>query len=158
MECPISKTSKASSFSAKRVCVRQSSETSSKRHSKTQKLILRTFRVRIGSMSHLYTQPRVTRWSSAIRRINNTQTRIGKSSLISTKRRCTVTGVSDSSHHWLIIVSVNRKTPYRDNCFTIPFCTLNPSWYLVSGLLTTTCTVGGHDTIFITTLVVGRIP
>ena len=28
----------------------------------------------------------------------------------------------------------------------------------MSGLLTTTCTVGGHDTIFITTFVVGRIP
>lgn len=158
MECPISKMSKASSFSAKCVCVRQSSGTSSKRHSETPKLILRTFRVRIGSMSHLYTQPRVTRWFLSIRRIKNTQTRIGKSSLISTKRRCTATGVSDSSHHWLIIVSVNRKTPYRDYSFTIPFCTLNPSWYLVSGLLTTTCTVGGHDTIFITTLVVGRIP
>lgn len=39
---------------------------------------------------------------------------------------------------------------------TMPFWTLNPNWYFVSGLLTTTWTVGGQDTAFITTLVPGR--
>ena len=38
----------------------------------------------------------------------------------------------------------------------MPFWTLNPNWYFVSGLFTTTWTVGGHDTTFITTLVPGR--